>query len=241
METVNQPTKFTYKITQTIAVNEQLLRKLNQYFKIHESKKGINIFFSDINSFFPKMVKIFAEYELQKKKIKELENENSDFQDLASEDFNEKERLQNELTQILTNNEKREQKNLEKEEFIEKQFEKTKEQQAVFEKYSRIYLSLAIPIRFAILEYFHTTKNNLASQMVYKYLLKNLEVMKLYPKLSKVVVGNHLKKLADLGFINRIQQGLYSVTQKGSSYFLESCVEDEDDIEEDYAENEGKN
>ncbi|QEE16441.1 hypothetical protein DSAG12_02271 [Promethearchaeum syntrophicum] len=224
METTTLHPEYTFKITQSIGTNRNLLQNLKRYFHVTKSIKNENTFFCDINKFLPKMAKIFSVYEKQKTEIDQLNERITSLEGQFEITFNEKEILEQDLLELQEYNRTHEQEISEKERIINEQFENTQAQQEIFKKYSRIYITLAIPNRYYILKYFHDTQNNLAIKMVYEHLLEIPEIMQKYPHLSRTTVSKYLKTLAELGFLEKIMVGLYKISPLGTEYYKSSLL-----------------
>ena len=127
-----------------------------------------------------------------------------------------------ELVYELREYQKIEEEMITQKKFIAEEYETSKDRHEIFKRYGRIYIKFAIPIRLAILEYLYESNNNLTSNMIINYLTSNPEIEICYPDLNRQNVYSSLKKLRELGYIDRIDVGLYHISKMGKEYYLES-------------------
>ena len=232
MSQFNENNEPSYKITQIVTTAETDLKKLNKYFNVYKSKEKINSYYSQLSEIFPKLFKFFIEYEHKKTRIQELKtkintlkNEKTDAEiETESQLANIEEIMsdKDELVYEIREYQKREQEMIAQKKFIAEEYETSKERHEIFERYGRIYIKFAIPIRFAILEYLYESKNNLTSNMIIKYLTSNPEIKINYPDINRQNIYSSIKKLRELGYIDRIDIGLYHISKMGQKYYLES-------------------
>ena len=70
--------------------------------------------------------------------------------------------------------------------------------------------------------------------MIIKKLTANPEMKLYYPDLKRQNIYTSIKKLRELGYIDRIDLGLYHISKIGEKYYLESDLshDSNDEVEE---------
>ncbi len=232
MSQSNENNEPSYKITQIVTTAENDLKKLNKYLNVYKSKEKKNSYYSQLSEIFPKLFKFFTEFEHKKTRIQELKTKINALKNAKTNaEIETESQLANieetmsdkdELVYEIREYQKREEEMIAQKKFIAEEYEISKERHDIFERYGRIYIKFAIPIRFAILEYLYESKNNLTSNMIIKYLTSNPEIKINYPDINRQNIYSSIKKLRELGYIDRIDIGLYHISKMGQKYYLES-------------------